>query len=255
MNKVIVICMFVGFLVGNIFAQGYLQIGADPVNVTHGLNPGRMWVKYSEDLVGYTNSHSGKWSFGKIRAGEILDISINDYNNDAVQDATIAHCGNDFYVPAGGSAHTLPRKKKLDKSKIQVIVSYDQLVSQGGCITEEQYNQLRSDHEFIVSQLGDITVVVNETNQRTKSIQELILQMKDRMKAVGDDDSQDESSEGSPFWTTVKWVGLAAIIAWLTYEVIKLLKDNGSSDGGGGNQGGPAPDPWNVIFSPIQVRF
>ena len=227
------------------YAQGYLQIGADPVNVTRGLEPGRMWVKYSEDLIGYTNSGSGKWSFGKIRAGEILDIAIQDYENDAVQDMVIAHCGNDFYVPKGGSAHTLPRKKKLDKNKIQVIVSYDQLVAQGGCITQEQYDELRSDHQFIVSLLGEMNVIVNETNNRTKSIQELIIEMRDRMSAG--DQGSDTDSGGGPFWTTVKWVGIAAIVAWLTYEIIKLLDNNngGEQKASPPSTGGPAPDPWN----------
>gem|GEM_PF-4667782 len=227
----------------NIFAQTYLQIGADPVEITRGLEPGRMWVKYSEDVIGYTNSGSGKWSWGIIRAGEIFDIAIQDYENDAVQDMVIAHCGNDFYIPEGGSAHTLPRKKKLEKSKIQVIISHDQLKAQGGCITEEQYNQLRDDHNFIISLLGNMNGTLNETNKRTKSIQELIIEMKNRMSGQGEGSDSDDDS-GAGFWNTAKWVGIAAIVAWVIYEVVKMF----INDDNGGDKapiGGPAPDPWN----------
>ncbi len=246
MNNIKVVVVFLlSMFVGNICAQGYLQIGADPVNVTRGLEPGRMWVKYHEELVVKTNSGSGIWYFGKIRSGQILDISIDDYNNDMIQDFLIAFCGNETYVPEGGTANTLPRKRKLDKNKIQVIVTYEQLQKQGGCITQEQYDQLRSDHEFIVSLLGEMDVIVNETNKRTKTIQELIIEMRDRMSGYqGKGSDTDDDDSGAGFWNTTKWVGIAAIIAWLTYEVIKLL----SNDDGGGERipvGGPAPDPWN----------
>ena len=248
MNTRITLVIFVCILFSNLlYAQGYVNIGADPQNVARGLEPGRMWVKYHGELTVKTNSGSGKWSFGKIRSGKILDVSIEDYKNDTMEDFFIPDCGNETYVPEGGTANTLPRKKKLDKDKIQVIVTYDQLQNQGGCITQEQYDQLRSDHEFIVSELSEIKIIATETNKNTKSIQELLIQMKDRMKGDVLDSEENDYSGTSPFWTTVKWVGITAIVAWVTYEIVKLLnKDKAPSGGGGGqNTGGPAPDPWN----------
>ncbi len=120
----------------SLFAQTYIQVGADPQDLQRKVRSDEMLIKYLKDFYVRTESGSGKVVTGILRKGEPLIVKKDDFQRGEIKDFVILQCGNETSVYSRVGVSSL---QYLDMNNVEVIwTNTPQIVKEKVYVPQEE---------------------------------------------------------------------------------------------------------------------